>query len=230
MPSENFEKLDPELKGQIDELRDGKVRQAGPDEIVKVVQKIIEGMNADIPSLEVSIRTDLEDLADFIQVTKSDILMIDPEGIPDEHLPVATVELDAIVRATEEATNNIMEAAEAIEQVAAELDTDKNETLVNATTKIFEACGFQDITGQRISKVIAALQDVESKVEGLIEILGDKDPKAREERRRKRAAEREAKTNKASQEANEEAMLQGPQLPEAAISQDDIDSLFTGMD
>ena len=230
MASEMSAKLDPEFLGQIDDLRDGKIRQVAPDEIVRVVQKIIDGMNADVPALELAVRSDLEALADYIQVTKSDIMSIDPEGIPDEHLPVAAVELDAIVLATEEATHSIMECAEKIEQIATSLDNDKNEALVNATTRIFEACGFQDITGQRISKVVGALQEIENKIEGLLEIFGDNDPQARQDRRRKRAAQRAAARNKPPGEVDDRALLQGPQLPKDAIGQDDIDALFTSMD
>lgn len=230
MPSENFEQLDPELEGQIDELRGGKVRQADPDEIIRVVQSIIEGMNSDIPSLETEIRADLEALADYIQVTKSEIMSIDPEGIPDEHLPAATIELDAIVRATEKATHGIMEAAEDVEQVASGLDPEQGEILINATTKIFEACSFQDITGQRISKVISALQNIEEKVESLISVFGGDDLNGREERRKNRIAQREAEGNKSVEEMDEKEFLQGPQLPENAISQDDIDSLFASLD
>lgn len=230
MPTESATKLDPELMEQIDLLRDGKIRQVGPNEIVKVVQNIIDGMNSDIPSLEISVRADLEALADFIQVTKSEIMTIDPEGISDEHLPVATVELDAIVRATEAATNIIMEAAEEVELIAGDLDEDKRNTLINAATRIFEACGFQDITGQRIGKVIAALQEVENKVEGLIAIFGDTDPGAREERRKRRIAELKAGNGKSPQELTDEELIHGPQLPENAASQDDIDALFASMD
>lgn len=230
MANEMSAKLDPELLGQIDDLRDGKIRQVAPDEIVRVVQKIIDGMNADVPALELAVRTDLEALADYIQVAKSEIMSIDPEGIPDEHLPAATVELDAIVLATEEATHSIMECAEEIEQIAASLDNGKSDALVDATTRIFEACGFQDITGQRISKVVGALQEIENKIESLLEIFGDNDPQAREDRRRKRADQRAAAKNQALGEMNEKDFLQGPQLPKDAIGQDDIDALFSSMD
>jgi chemotaxis protein CheZ len=222
------QKLDPQLVDQIDDLRDGKIRQVGPDEIVKVVQNIIDGLNADVPSLELAVRANLEELADYIQVAKTEILSFDPEGISDEHLPIATVELDAIVRSTEEATNSIMEAAETIEGMAAELDADKNDALIEETTRIFEACGFQDITGQRISKVIKALQDIESKIEGLISIFGDNDPEAREQRRRQRAAENG--TSVSVGEIDERELLEGPQLPDNAVSQDDIDALLASMD
>lgn len=222
------QKMDPQLVGQIDDLRDGKIRQVGPDEIVKVVQSIIDGLNADVPSLELAVRANLEELAEYIQVAKTEILSFDPEGISDEHLPTAAVELDAIVRSTEEATNSIMEAAETIEGIAGKLDADKNDALIEETTRIFEACGFQDITGQRISKIIKALQEIEGKIEGLISIFGDNDPEAREQRRKQRSAERGTET--ASGDIDERDLLQGPQLPDNAVSQDDIDALLASMD
>ena len=37
---------------------------------------------------------------------------------------------------------------------------------------IFEACNFQDITGQRISKVVGAMKFVEERVHHMMEIWG----------------------------------------------------------
>jgi hypothetical protein len=74
------------------------------------------------------------------------------------------LELEAVVQATETAANQIMEAAEVIgdwvhsdrrDPAALDLVAEK----VNA---IFEACTFQDITGQRIRRAIEHLQRVES--------------------------------------------------------------------
>lgn len=74
------------------------------------------------------------------------------------------LELEAVVQATETAANRIMEAAEVIgdwvrsdrrDPAALGLVAEK----VNA---IFEACTFQDITGQRIRRAIEHLQRVET--------------------------------------------------------------------
>ena len=221
------QKLDAELAGQISGLRDGKIRYAAPGEILGVVQNIIDGMNDGTPSVNTVLRGELEDLADFIQATKSEIMMLAPEDIQDEHLPLATVELDAIVRATEDATHNIMEAAERLETLADGADGEISGIVISATTQIYEACGFQDITGQRIGKVINALQEVESKVEAIISAFGDGDEAARSERRRQRILERERKFQQALETGGQ---LDGPQLPDAASSQDDIDALFANLD
>jgi chemotaxis protein CheZ len=80
------------------------------------------------------------------------------------------LELEAIVEATDQAANRILEAAEAIDAWARRGRQDKVameelETHVNA---IFEACAFQDITGQRIRRTIQHLQQVESMLSDLM--------------------------------------------------------------
>ena len=77
---------------------------------------------------------------------------------------------------------------------------------------MFEACNFQDITGQRISKVVKTLQFIEERVNKMIEIWGEEgftDVKQDQE-------ERDA----------EAALLNGPQLANQGVSQADIDKLF----
>ena len=44
--------------------------------------------------------------------------------------------------------------------------------LQDATTRIYEACGFQDITGQRITKVVATLKAIERKVAQIVATFG----------------------------------------------------------
>ena len=218
--------IDPALASEISALQSGKIRHAGATEILDVVQTIIDSMNRDVPSIDVAVRDDLEDLASYIRETKSEIMSLNPEEISEEHLPTASVELDAIVSATEKATHSIMEAAEIVEQVSGEIDSELAEKLTTATTQIYEACSFQDITGQRVSKVIKALQEIEGKIDDLIGAFGDDDGAAREERRRVREAQREEKRQEAIAEGE---LLEGPQLPENAISQDDIDALFESL-
>lgn len=220
------EDLDLSLESGIAAIKTGKVRQADSQEILQVVQTIIESMKRDVPSIDLAVRDDLEDLASYIRETKSEIMNLSPEEISDEHLPSASVELDAIVSATEKATNSIMEAAEQIEQAADGIGGEAAESIVNATTQIYEACGFQDITGQRISKVIAAMQEIEKKIDDLVGVFGDDDDQAREERRRAREKLREERRQEAITEGE---LLEGPQLPETAVSQDDIDSLFDSL-
>lgn len=70
-------------------------------------------------------------------------------------------ELEAVVQATETAANRIMEAAEAIADWAASDQRDPA-ALTARVNAIFEACTFQDLTGQRLRRAIEHLQSVEA--------------------------------------------------------------------
>lgn len=219
-------KVDPELLSEVTELKSGNVRHADAGEILEVVQTIIDSMNRDIPTIDVAVKGDLEELANYIRDTKAEIMNLSPEEISEDTLPSASVELDAIVSATEKATNTIMEASEIIEKVGDEIGGETAEKLMEATTQIFEACGFQDITGQRITKVVNAMQEIEAKIDDLISAFSNDDDEAREERRRAREENRAEKRQEAVAEGE---LLEGPQLPDTAVSQDDIDALFDSL-
>ena len=130
-------------------------------------------------------------------------------------------QLDAIVESTEEATNTIMSAVEANEDIiralrAAMTDEAQIAQLDGMTDnigKIYEACSFQDITGQRITKVVKSLSYVENRVNSIIEVWGEDEIAILE------VAPAHVKTE-------DEKLLDGPQRKDAAISQDDIDKLF----
>ena len=81
------------------------------------------------------------------------------------------VELEAVVKLTETAATQIMEAAEAIMTWIDEgrRDPEAIENLAARVSAIFEACTFQDLTGQRIRRAIEQLQNVESMLGGLIQ-------------------------------------------------------------
>jgi chemotaxis protein CheZ len=74
------------------------------------------------------------------------------------------LELEGVVQATEAAANQIMEAAEAIGVWLRDgsRDVDSLELVASKLNTIFEACTFQDLTGQRIRRAIQHLQHVES--------------------------------------------------------------------
>lgn len=79
------------------------------------------------------------------------------------------VELEAVVQATENAANQIMEAAEAISSwLQAGGDPATLPVVTQQVNAIFEACTFQDLTGQRIHRAIEHLQQVETMLSGLM--------------------------------------------------------------
>jgi chemotaxis protein CheZ len=92
-------------------------------------------------------------------------------------------ELGAAVSGMDEATQKILNATEVIDESAralqASLQNDYNRGLtqevVEQAVKIYEACNFQDLAGQRIGKAIAALQLIEQHLDRLTEIWGKVD-------------------------------------------------------
>jgi chemotaxis protein CheZ len=119
-----------------------------------------------------------------------------------------------------------MEAAERIEGVANAIDPAQADVLIGATTQIYEACGFQDITGQRISKVVRALKEIEAKVDALTLAFGDEDETQRLERQERRKRRREQEHDQAVAAGD---VREGPQLPSSAVNQNDIDALFASL-
>lgn len=191
--------------------------------LLNMVEQVVERQSVPAAGpgkpLQSRLREDAQDLAEVIRRARADIAALNPEAITEEHLPVAGEELEAIVSATETATHEIMEAAEAIEASLELCPPDATESISNAVTRIFEACSFQDITGQRISKVVNALQQVEAKVGNMLATLGGQTgevPKAQ-------AAQ---PAQEVTAEDRERALMNGPQSVEQAPSQDDIDALF----
>ncbi|WP_198377243.1 hypothetical protein [Neoroseomonas rubea] len=91
-------------------------------------------------------------------------------AIPASGARNSGLELEAVVQATETAADTILEAAEAIQTW---LDSGSQDpagiaALTEKVNEIFQACSFQDLTGQRIRRAIKQLQQVETMLEGLM--------------------------------------------------------------
>jgi chemotaxis protein CheZ len=160
---------------------------------------------------------ELEALVGYIRNAKREIASLCPDEVREKHIRVATDELDAIIAHTEEATSAILDAAESIENVAASLGTEAGQSLTDAVTRIYEACNFQDITGQRISKVVATLKTIESRLASLAAAVGHgegAEGKAGDPRPR------------GGSKPSDADLLNGPQLPQNAKKQDEVDALL----
>ena len=168
-------------------------------------------------SLEDYLQKEIGDLLAFVRQARQDIASIEPTKIRMQHIPGATNELDAVMEATEDATGKILDAAEDIEALAAESDPTTTEKLTGIATKIYEASNFQDLTGQRICKVISILDHIESKIGELEAAFGHEDVCS---------LERDV-TVKVDRDGIE---LHGPQRVENTNAQDDIDRLMAEME
>ena len=174
------------------------------------------------PTLLIELRA----LKSAIAETKREIAALRAMGEPPASLATATNELDAVVQATESATECILAASERIDALVVGLrnqaaDPDERaglDEIGEQVTRIFESCNFQDITGQRITKVVNAMKFIEQRVERMIEILGG--TQAFED------LTPVAPPPPPHAAADEADLLCGPQLDKNKISQDDIDAFF----
>jgi len=192
------------------------------DEIQEVVSEMIASMEGDLSEMNLKLYAEVESLARYIVAAKSEIAALRPDEIMSQHLPSATDQLDAIVGSTEEATNGILQAMESLEALTGEMAPEMAEKVTEAVTKVYESCNFQDITGQRITKVVKALKHIESQVDALVSAFGDEISKY------KTAHPQEEK--KTENKMSDAALLNGPQLPDTAGKQDDIDALLASFD
>ncbi len=156
----------------------------------------------------------VEHLARIIAEAKRDLAALSAQDIRAKHLPTAGDELTAIVGATERATNAILDAVERIEKSANAAGGEPATAILADVTAIYEACNFQDITGQRISKIVSVLKEVDQTVAGLLESLNLP------------AVVVNAGASADASKTGEAALLNGPQMPDAAPNQADIDALF----
>lgn len=79
------------------------------------------------------------------------------------------LELEGVVQVTETAAETILTAAEAIGNwMTAGRDPAAAPAIIERVNAIFEACAFQDLTGQRIRRAIQHLQEVEGALQTLL--------------------------------------------------------------
>lgn len=150
-------------------------------------------------------------LARDIVKARAEIAELRPGALKRENLPRAIEEMHEIVRTTEDASNAIMESAEAIiGATPSGIDADYRELVQSSCQRIFESCAFQDLTGQRITKVMTTLKLIDDHLEALQQMLGAEfvDPKA------------------GAPTQQEEDLLAGPALKGEGNNQDDVDKLF----
>ncbi len=165
-----------------------------------------------------NMRFDIVDMANAIAQTKQQIAALRPEEKDDSRVEEATAELGAIVAATEVATSDILEAAEKIQEIAWTMreegaNEDGFNKLDECTTNIYTACSFQDITGQRTSKIVEVLGFLEGRILAMMKIWGIE------------GAQFDTFVDGGETRADSH-LLNGPQLDGKGVEQDDVDLMM----
>jgi chemotaxis protein CheZ len=185
-----------------------------PEMVACVVRAVLSTMRGDLSAQETGVLHEVEELARTIAAARAEIAALQADDISASHIPSATDELDAIVEHTAAATNSILEVCEMLDGVARKFEGEASAALHDATTRIYEACSFQDITGQRITKVVATLKTIDAKVAQILGTFSE--------------GHAPAPAALVADDARPPAL--GPQLPGNAMDQTDIDKLLASFD
>ena len=186
-------------------------------------QALLETYRAQIEQCE-KLKVELDLIHDAINRTKREIATLHGTSFDGQEMAKVNGELGAVVGGTEQATQQILEATEAIDQAATALSKNVSpdqqrllsEEIQERVISIFEACNFQDLTGQRISKVMNTMKFIEQHIYEMMEIWGGVD-----------AIKAHAVPIVDTREGDAK-LLNGPKLDGDVghASQDDIDAMF----
>lgn len=196
---------------------------ASTDQQVAEAHALLETYRAQIEQCE-KLKIELDLIYDAITRTKQEIAVLHGKSFDGDEMAKVNGELGAVVGGTEEATQQILAAAEAIDNASTALgkvtSPDQHKQLLDDVQDnviaIFEACNFQDLTGQRISKVMTTMKFIENHITTMMDIWGGVD------------AIRAHAPPIVDDREGDAKLLNGPKLDGDVghASQDDIDALF----
>lgn len=168
---------------------------------------------------EQRLRHEILALASEVNLAMEELKSLGAEHIHQTDIPTATDELSAIVEMTESATSDILDAAERIERVGLLLsENTEAQTVCAAVTEIYQACNFQDITGQRVRKIVNTLRAIDHRITSICASFGLD----------AQIPNRASDVSIASG-GDDGPLERGPSLPRNAMSQDDVDRMLANL-
>ncbi len=220
--------VSPELRDWLDNLKADGDRQLSAAELAEIIESVVNSLHgsfvrpaenaaasasgdtfaADANSGDAAAAEALTALSDF-----------DKDGPAFVNL---SDEIDKIRAVTQDAAGAILAVTEDIENFADEDDGVMQAAVFDVTTAIYEACNFQDITGQRLTRVEEKLRHIELSVTRAMAALGDRN-----------AVERSEELSEVVEQVDsrkEEHILHGPQDAGVANSQEEIDKILASFD
>jgi chemotaxis protein CheZ len=177
------------------------------------------------------LKSELEAIQHAIDETKVEIATLHIGRPAQVGIGQISGEIGAIVQQTEIAANTILNAAERIENKMSDIITHIDDRkyaeqhvsdVMMEVSQLYEACNFQDLTGQRLSRVMDTFGFVEQRIEKMLMIWGGLsaiDHLLKSEADAKREAELAI---------GDQALANGPQVTGTAghVGQLEIDALF----
>jgi len=196
-------------------LRDKRRDDVTLADVVALAEITAESLHAFFDTMDAALYRELREIAQYISAMKNEIGVLGVNDIKETRIPAAGEELSAIVKATETATNLIMECAETL-MAADARDPEAYKAMVeDKMMVIFEACSFQDITGQRVARVIETLEHIEKRVSRFAAAIQAKDIDGFVSEAEQSRVER-----------RQRLLLNGPSRAGEGIAQNEVDRLL----
>lgn len=144
-------------------------------DVIDVVESMAASIRTELNSSLKTIGIEISSIVEFIVSAKAEIAAIQPHALSSTGIPQAKDQLDAVVLHTEAAAGAIMDCADDLMTLSQDVVPDLKVKMGELYTRIYEASTFQDITGQRVTKVVTLLKDIEMKLGHLALTFGDRD-------------------------------------------------------
>lgn len=154
-------------------------------------------------------------VADYVGRLRAQIRALRPNELLSARLPQARGELSDVKAEGETASNAIMAAAEDILAIDDLPLADYRGRVEEKVLDIMQACSFQDLAGQRITRATTALTEIEKRLSRFAQAVKVPDAIG--------SFDREAITREARKEV---LLVEGPQVAALAIEQDAVDRMF----
>jgi len=188
-----------------------------------ISEELLEKHRKDLEEAQ-HLKQELAEIYNAIADTKREIATLHHNSFANNGSAAASYELDEVVRHTEQATDAILSSAETIDNNATDLiaslkikgNNNLASDIQDQVMTIFEACNFQDVTGQRINKVVKTFQFIEDRINGIMEIWGGTE------------GFKDIAPDAVPEPQGDEALKHGPSMGDdpTTANQDDIDALF----
>jgi chemotaxis protein CheZ len=191
---------------------------------------LVEAYRREIAQV-MELKNELEGMKEAIDETRREVASLHVGRPAQVGIDQLSGELGFVVQQTETAANSILSAAEKIEtemvsiveHIASEARAEQHVHIVmNEVSRLYEACNFQDLTGQRIGRIVDTFGFIEGQINRMLDIWGGLSAidhfLAFEESRRKEQEEA----------IGDQALANGPQVNGAIghVDQSEIDALF----
>ncbi len=197
-----------------DKLKENKAKNMSLTDVIGVAELLTSSLQPLLRQIDSTIHKELRGILLRIEGLRHEIAKVRADDISEHKIPEMGKELSAIVEATEGATDTIMTCAEAVLEIKTDNIKEYKMAVSDQMMHIFEACSFQDLTGQRVTKIVQTVEIIEERINLLCEMLdmGDEAPPAEE--------------LNANQKRNKELILNGPANDGEGVNQSAIDKLF----